>query len=257
MARHPVRGAADRRAALPHAAPGRAVAGSPRRRAVRAGRRAGVQRSVHGCRPGRALRRGLPDDQCRGAVVRTDRRAGTAGDGLHPRRRLQHRLLARLQRSGRQFRAHRQGHLRQFQLSARSARIPGLLPLLDAPAPDRLEPGTARSDRSAALGAAQHPRVRRRPRPGDRLGRVRRRQRRDDADGDPVRPRTLRAGDRPERSAERRVLACGGGRVGRGVRRDPAGENPARRAVRRPRRTHRSPAWGPWPCSPVRRRQTW
>ena len=124
--------------------------------------------------------------------------------------------------AGAQLRGDRQGRLRQLQLPARRARLPGLLAVLDAAATDRLEPGAARSDRRAALGAPQHPCVRRRPRAGDGVRRVGRRELGHDADGHAVCPRSVRAGDRSERATERRLHVLDGGRLGRAVRRDPA-----------------------------------
>ncbi len=161
-----------------------------------------------------------------------------ARDGVHPRRRLQHRLLTRLQRPGTQFRGDRQGRLRQLRLPARRTRVSGLLAVLDASAADRFESGPARPDRGAALGAAQHPRVRRRPGPGDGLRRVGRGELGHDAHGDAVRSRTVRARDRPERAARRGLLAGDGSRLGRAVRRDPA---PADARPRRDGAAHRPP----------------
>jgi para-nitrobenzyl esterase len=57
------------------------------------------------CRAGRALRRGLPDRQRGRSLVRYGVQAPAAGDGLHPRRRVQRRVVTRLQRPGPQLRA--------------------------------------------------------------------------------------------------------------------------------------------------------
>ena len=125
-------------------------------------------------------------------------------------------------------------------------------------ATDRLEPGAARSDRRAALGAPQHPCVRRRPRAGDGVRRVGRRELGHDAHGHAVGPRSVRAGDRSERAPERRLHVLDGGRLGRAVRRDPAqshtparchraahdrqdGRAAHRRACRRPRERRARP----------------
>ena len=77
------------------------------------------------------------------------------------------------------------------------------------------QPRPARPGRRAALGAAQHPGVRGRSRAGDGLRRVRGRQRGDDADGDAVGPRAVRARDRAERAAERACTRAPPRRSGR------------------------------------------
>ena len=222
MARHPLCRAAGRAPSLPRSQAGGPLAGRSGCRAVRPGRPAGAQGPVHRRGPGCALWRGLPDRQRGRPDAGIGRRTLAARHGVHPWRRLQRRVLAGLQRSGTQLRAHRQGRLRQLQLPARRARIPGLLSLLDAAPPDRIESRPARPGGSPPLGAAQHPGLRRRPRPRDDLRRVRGWQRGDDAHGDGIRTGSVRAGDRPERTPQRRVLTRHRRRVGRSVRRDPA-----------------------------------
>ena len=162
---HPVRGAAGREAALAAAAAGRAVGGRARRDQLRAALPAvgvSVRRGQHV--------RGLPvPERLRpgGRIL-----AQPAGDGVDPRWRPGHRGERRLQPGCPGQAGRGRGH---HQLPARRARLPGRQ-LAGQPAGRAVR--RLRADRPAgraALGAAEHPRVRRQPAQRDRIRRVGRR----------------------------------------------------------------------------------
>ena len=117
-----------------------------------------------------------------------------AGDGLHPRRRVQLGLVARLLGAGRGVRAQRTRRVRELQLPARRARLPRLHALQLGPASVREQPRAARPGRAARVGAREHRRLRRGCRARHGVRRVGGRQRGHDAHGDAVRARALRAG---------------------------------------------------------------
>ena len=159
---HPVRGAPGRRAALAAAAARRALARHPRGHRLRLALPAAV-----GCvRPGQHVR-GLPVPER--VRPRGSTRKAPARDGLGARRLAAHRRERRLQPGrtgpGRRGRGH-------HQLPARCPRLPGRR---GAGQPPRWPGRQLRPDGPAgraALGAAQHRRLRRQPGRRDPVRRI-------------------------------------------------------------------------------------
>ena len=148
-----------------------------------------------GAHPQASPQRGLPQRQ-RDRARRA--RGGSAGDGVHPRRRVQRRLGGGVPAAGRAARAATRHRVRQPELPARRARLAGLPRVRVAAASVRVQPRPARPGRRARVGAPEHPRVRRRPGERDAVRRVVRRELGDDPHDRARRGGPLRAGDRAE-----------------------------------------------------------
>ena len=161
-------------------------------------------------RDGPQHQRGLPDAQRLDAAGAGLRRTST-GAGVAPRRRVHQRLQQHLQLDAADDARRRGGGDRQ--LPPRRTGFPG--PSRAGCRPGRRQLRLGRSAGSAALGARQHFRVRRRPRQGDHRRRIRRRD-------VGVRPsRRARFGRSLPRRHHRQRAVPGAGRAARGHRRQP------------------------------------
>ena len=223
--RHPVRGAAGRRAALGGAPAGAALAGRPPGHVLRRPVRAAGQRQRP---PGR--QRGLPVPQrVHAAGPRLRTRSRRAPRARHdPRRRAHHRRRRPARRvPDRDDRPH---HRRVDQLPARPVRLPRRARARLGRGRRERQLRPARPGGRAALGAAQHRRLRRRPGQGHDRRRVGGRL-------VGLRAADLAAGPRavPRRDHAKRQLRLAepGHRAGRRASRSPS--RPAA-PTRRPRR---------------------